>query len=68
MNAVEGGQEVTVHEQCVSHTDNTTKFPGYGSHVHTIFDAVATLPLHIVVCGVLCKLKLIVSANCVDVR
>jgi hypothetical protein len=26
------------------------------------------LPLHIVVCGVLCKLKLIVGAYCVDVR
>ena len=34
--------------QFASHIDNTTELPGYGSHVHTIFDTVATLPLYTV--------------------
>ena len=41
---------------------NTTKFPDYNSHMHTILDTVATWPLYTVVCFVLCKLKLILSA------
>jgi hypothetical protein len=49
-------------KQCVDHTDNTTKVPGYGSHVHTVFDTVPTLPLYIEVCPVL-----ILSAYCVGV-
>jgi len=46
------GQESLYTKQCVSHTDNTAKFPGYGSHVRTIFDTVVTLPLYVLVCAV----------------
>jgi len=35
--------------------------------IYTIFKVVATLPLYIVVCAVLCKLKLILGAYCVGV-
>jgi len=46
------GQESPYTKQCVSHSDNTTKFPGYGCHVRIIFDTVVILPLYVVVCAV----------------
>ena len=52
-------------KQFASHIDNTTELPDYGSHVHTIFDTVATLPLYTVVCAVLRKIKLTLSSYCV---
>jgi hypothetical protein len=32
-------------QQFASHIDNTTELPGNGSHMLTLFDTVATLPL-----------------------
>ena len=50
---------------CVSHTENTTKFCGYGkSRVHYLGQCCQTTILHCTACcAVLCKLKL--SLRCV---
>ena len=65
-------QAVTLHHAVliayVTHTNNATKFPGYGYHLRTIFDTVAKLPLYIVMCTVLCKFQLILGASDVGVR
>ena len=44
--------------QRMGQTSNTTEFPDCGSHVCSIFNTVAKLPLYIFVCVVLCKLIL----------
>jgi hypothetical protein len=54
-------------KQFASHLDNTTELPVYGSHIHIIFDTVATLPLYTVVCAVLCKIKLTLGSYYVGV-
>jgi len=55
-------------KQFASHIDNATEIPGYGSHIHTIFDTVTTLPLYTVVHAVVCKIKLTLGSYCVGVQ
>ena len=52
----------------LNRSDGTTKFPCRGFHVSANFDNLARLPLHVVACVVLYKLKLILGVYCVGVR
>ena len=64
------GEKSLYNKQCVSRIDDTTKFPANGSHTCTIFntDAISLLSLCIIVCAVLCTLKIILGAYCVSAQ
>jgi len=51
VTVLRGGWWRVCERQHMGQTNNTTEFPDCGSHVRSIFNAVAKLPLYIFVCG-----------------